>query len=136
MSLDEKRCLFTFELLPNDECRIEINEIDFNIEDLDFMYFIEYFDKTFIYVKIVDHFVNEKYTITMFIYSECIEHLINLGYFKIDSEELYKQVVKEPKLETNEFLFSLFIVYNNQNHFRFHNIYSLYLEPDKTCKSS
>ncbi len=136
LSLDETRCLFTFDPLPDDECRIEIHEIDFNIEDLDFMYFIDYyFDNTFAYLKTVDHFVNENYTVTMFIHSECTEDLINLGYFKIDSEELYKEMVKQSKTETNEFLISLFIVYNNQNHFRFHNIYSLYLEPEKICES-
>ena len=136
LSLDETRCLFTFDPLPDDECRIEIHEIDFNIEDLDFMYFIDYyFDNTFAYLKTVDHFVNENYTVTMFIHSECTEDLINLGYFKIDSEELYKEMVKQSKTETNEFLISLFIVYNNKNHFRFHNIYSLYLEPEKICES-
>ena len=136
LSLDEKRCLFTFDPLPDDECRIEIHEIDFNIEDLDFIYFIDYyFDNTFAYLKTVDHFVNENYTVTMFIHSECTEDLINFGYFKIDSEELYKEMVKESKTETNEFLISLFIVYNNQNHFRFHSIYSLYLDPEKICES-
>ena len=136
LSLDEKKCLFDFERHPDDSCRISKHTVDFKIEDLDILYFIDYyFNYTFSYLKTVEHFVNENYTVTLFIHSECTEDLLKMGYFKIDSKDLYNSMAKAARTETNEFLFSIFIVYNNKNHFRFHNIYSLYLDPNKMCQS-
>ena len=102
LSLDEKKCLFKFDPEPNDVCKVLAHTIDKNIEDLnldDFIYF--YFENTFAYLKTVDHFVNENYTVTMFINSECTEDLLKLGYFKIDSKDLYNSMVRETRTETN-----------------------------------
>ena len=136
LSLDEKKCLFKYDPEPNDVCKVLAHTIDKNIEDLNLDDFIDfYFENTFAYLKTVDHFVNENYTVTMFINSECTEDLLKLGYFKIDSKDLYNSMVRETRTETNEFLISIFVVYNNQNHFRFYNIYSTFLDPNKRCHS-
>ena len=136
LSLDEKKCLFKFDPEPDDACKVSVHTIDKNIEDLNLDDFIDYyFENTFAYLKTVDHFVNENYTVTMFINSECTEDLLKLGYFKIDSKDLYNSMVRETRTETNEFLISIFVVYNNQNHFRFYNIYTTYLDPNKRCHS-
>ena len=114
-----------------DKCEVLIHNIDINIEDLDFMYFIDYyFINSFPSTKYVDHFVNEKekYTVTLFIHSECTEDLLNQGYYKIDSNDLYKEMYDLANIEANEVLFSIFVTYNYQNHFRFHDIYSEYIK--------
>ena len=134
LDYDGQECLFSIEIPENDNCTVLIHDISEDINNLDFMYFMDfYFAHTLPYTKIVDHFVNENYTVTMFINSECTEDLLNQGYFKIDSTELYNTMIKESKMKRNIYLFSIFINYNYQNYYRFQDIYSLYLDPEEKC---
>lgn len=128
---NKTKCLPVINPEQYDKCEVLIHNIDINIEDLDFMYFIDYyFINSFPSTKYVDHFVNEKekYTVTLFIHSECTEDLLNQGYYKIDSNDLYKEMYDLANIEVNEVLFSIFVTYNYQNHFRFHDIYSEYIK--------
>ena len=127
---NKTKCLPVINPEQYDKCEVLIHNIDINIEKLDFIYFIDYyFINSFPSTKYVDHFVNEKekYTVTLFIHSKCTEDLLYQGYYKIDSNDLYKEMYEKANIEANEVLFSIFVTYNYQNHFRFHDIYSEYI---------
>ena len=134
-NINKTKCLPNISPAEDDKCTVEIHEIDKNInefnieEDLIDFYFINRLS----YTKFVDHFVNENYTVTFFIYSECTEDLLNQGYFKIDSTDLYNQMYKDAKIESNELLFSVFITYNYQNYYTFYNIYTEHINETKVC---
>ena len=134
-NINKTKCLPNIIPAEDDICTVEIHEIDKNInefnieEDLIDFYFINRLS----YTKFVDHFVNENYTVTFFIYSECTEDLLNQGYFKIDSTDLYNQMYKDAKIESNELLFSVFITYNYQNYYTFYNIYTEHINETKVC---
>ena len=118
----------------DDACKILIHDIDDNINDLDLADFIDYyFINTLPYTKHIDHFVNKNYTVTMFIYSDCTVDLLNKGYFKIDSNELFNEMHKMAEIESNEFLFSIFVTYNFQNHYTFYNYYSQHINEYLIC---
>ena len=67
----------------------------------------------------------------------CTQNLFDQGYFKIDSEELSKEMNLALKNDNIIFLFSLFITYNNYNYYKFYIYNSSYINPDKCdkCKS-
>ena len=71
----------------------------------------------------------------MFIHSECTEELFNQGYYKIDSTQLQNEMFKETNREPNEFLISIFVNYNYQNHFRYYDDLPYYLNPEKKCST-
>ena len=134
---NKTKCLPYIRSPDDDICTVFIheNETNFkNIKDLEFEYFIDYyFINTLPYTNYVDHYIYENYTVTMFINSECTEDLLDKGHFKIDSKELYEEMYKMAEIESNELLFSIFITYNHQNHYRFYNIYTQYLNEEKIC---
>ena len=129
-------CLFDLVHMPDDYCKISTHPLNCDIKALNFSDFIQYyFNNTFNYTNTIDFFVNEKYTVAIFINSDCTEELFNLGYYQIDSKDLYSEMSKKTKVEIDEFLISIFVTYNNQNHFRFYDVAKNYLEPEKKCKS-
>ena len=134
---NKTKCLPNIKRPDDDICTVKIHDNDTNINninELEFEYFIDfYFIKTLPYTNYVDHFIYNNFTVTMFINSECTEDLLNKGYFKIDSKELYEEMYKMGDIESNELLFSIFITYNHQNHYRFYNIYTQYLNEEKIC---
>ena len=132
---NKTKCIPSIRRPDDDICNLTIDyDINFDIKELEFEYFIGfYFINLLPYTNFVYHFVNENYTVTMFINSECTEDLLNKGYFKIDSNELYNEMYKMAEIESNELLFSIFITYNHQNHYRFYNIYTQYLNEEKIC---
>lgn len=134
---NKTKCLPNIKRPDDDICTVLIHDNDTNIEnikELEFDYFIDfYFINTLPYTNYVDHFIYENFTVTMFINSECTEDLLKNGYFKIDSNELYEEMYKMAEIESNELLFSIFITYNHQNHYRFYNIYTQYLNEEKIC---
>jgi hypothetical protein len=131
---NKTKCLVAIKPPDDDDCKIIFHNISLNIKELDFEYFIDfYFNNTLPYTKHIDHFINENYTVTMFIHSECTEDLLNQGYYKIDSNELYKEMYDKAGIESNELLFSIFVSYNYQNHYRFYNIYTQYINETVIC---
>ena len=131
--MDEENfeCLFDIDRMPDDNCRISTHQLDLDIGEINFFDLCDYyFEYTFSYLNTIDHFVNDKYTLTMFINSGCTEGLLEQGYFKIDSTELNKVMSKAAGIRANEFLIHFFIKYNNHNYYRIHNIYSYYLNPE------
>lgn len=131
---NKTKCLVAIKPPDDDECKIIFHNISLNIKELEFEYFIDfYFNNTLPYTKHIDHFINENYTVTMFIHSECTEDLLNQGYYKIDSNELYKEMYDKAGIESNELLFSIFVSYNYQNHYRFYNIYTQYINETVIC---
>ena len=137
LSDSRNSCLFDFDHKPPDDyCKISTHPLNCDIEALNLNDFIQYyFNNTFNYINTIDFFVNEKYTVAMFINSDCTDELFNQGYYQIDSKDLYYEMSKKTQVETNEFLISIFVTYNNQNHFRFYDVAKKYLEPEKKCKS-
>ena len=128
----EPECLIDLDRMPDDNCRISTHQYNVAIDKIDFYDLVDfYFDYTFSYLNTIDHFVNDKYTLTMFINSGCTEGLLEQGYYKIDSTELTNYMTKEASIRANEFLIHFFIKYNNHNYFRIHSIYTSYLNPDK-----
>ena len=132
---NKTKCIPNIKRPDDDICNLTIDyDININIKELEFEYFIDfYFINLLPYTNFVYHFVNENYTVTIFINSECTEELLNEGYFKIDSKELYNEMYKMAEIESNELLFSIFLKYNHQNHYRFYNIYTQYLNEDEIC---
>jgi hypothetical protein len=131
---NKTKCLVAIKPPDDDECKIIFHNISLNIKELEFEYFIDfYFNNTLPYTKHIDHFINENYTVTMFIHSECTEDLLNQGYYKIDSNELSKEMYDKAGIESNELLFSIFVSYNYQNHYRFYNIYTQYINETVIC---
>lgn len=134
---DENKCLTRpFKFVEDDVCKVNIHQINKTIYEIDFWDdFIDYYFFNIPYVKLVEHFVGNNYTVTIFVDSECTEDLYNEGYFKINSKELENTMVRESKVEGLKILFSIFVSYNHKNHFRFHNFESLFLNPQTKCPS-
>ena len=131
---NKTKCLFAIIPPDDDSCKVLIHEIDKDINNLNLAYFIDYyFSNTLPYTKHIDHFVNINYTVTMFLYSECTEDLLNQGYYKIDSNDLTNEMYNKAGIESNELLFSIFVTYNYQNHYRFYNIYTQYINETEIC---
>jgi hypothetical protein len=134
--MDGDECFLEYVQQIPDDCRVVIDEINVDIEEIDFEDLVQnYFEKTFSYLNIVYHYVNKKYTVTIFINSDCTESLLEQGYYKIDSKDLNQIVAQEINLRTvrNEFIIHCFIQYNNNNHFRLHNYNSKYIQPKVNC---
>ncbi len=85
------------------------------------------------YIKIVDHYIGNNFTILAYVYSECTEDLLNRGYYKIDSEELKNVMIRESEPKGQKIIFTVFINYNHKNFLRFYNITSNDLLPEKVC---
>jgi hypothetical protein len=131
-STNPPECLIDFDRMPDDYCRISTHQFNVAIDKINFIDLVDYyFEYTFSYLNTIDHFVNNKYTLTMFIYSGCTEGLLEQGYYKIDSTELTNLLSKEASIRANEFLINFFIRYNNHNYYRIHSIYTNYIDPEK-----
>jgi len=125
-----------FNIPDNDNCTIRIHDYNKSIYDLDIYDFVDYYwEKNIPYVKVVDHFIGNNYTVTIFMNSDCTEELLDQKYFKINSNELQETMIKESNIEGMKLLFSIFINYNFKNHFRYHDIESRFLNPYKRCIS-
>ena len=132
-------CYLKFEQMPDDYCKVITQEINDNIDQIDFEKLIDYYiDNIYSYLNTVIHYVNKDYTMAMFINSDCTESLYEQGYYKIDSKQLSNQITEEVGLELirNEFLFHFFIQYNNTNHYRVHDSNSKYIEPKSLSTDS
>ena len=134
---NKTKCLPYIKPPDDDVCTVFVHDNETNYKNIKEVEFEDYIDNYFIntlpYTNYVDHYIYNNYTVTMFINSECTEDLLNKGYFKIDSKELYEEMYKMAEIESNELLFSIFITYNHQNHYRFYNIYTQYLNEDEIC---
>ena len=125
-----------FKIPDNDNCTVRFHDYSNSIYNLDIWDFIDYYWANNIpYVRVVDHFIGNNYTATIFINSDCTEDLLNKQYFQIDSKELQETMIKEANVEGMKILFSILINYNHKNHFRFHNLESKFLDPNKKCNS-
>lgn len=132
-------CYLKFEQKPDDYCKVITQEINDNIDQIDFEKLIDYYiDNIYSYLNTVIHYVNKDYTMAMFINSDCTESLYEQGYYKIDSKQLSNQITEDVGLELirNEFLFHFFIQYNNTNHYRVHDSNSKYIEPKSLSTDS
>ena len=126
---------FPFDIPTNDSCSVNINKSYLNIYKIEPLKFTDYYWKNIPYVKIVEHYIGNNYTITVFVHSECTEDLLNQGYFKIDSKELQNIMIKESKTKGLKIIFAVYINYNHKSHLRFYNFTSNYLLPEKLCPS-
>ena len=107
-------------------CLIKLYEIDSNIEEIDLTEIPFQYTPNFPNFNVIEHYVNKDYTITLFIHSECTEDLLNQGYFKIDSKELQKSIVKEFGVNEN-LIYSVFVTHNFKSHFRYYDYKLNYL---------
>ena len=119
----------------NDNCTLKMNESYINIQKVDPWNFTDYYFSNIPYIKIVNHYVGENYTVTVFVYSECTEELYDKGYFKLDTRELHDIMLKEAKPEPMDVIFSAYIVYNHKSYIGFFDVYSRTLNPYKVCHS-
>ena len=111
-------------------CSVKFHEINTAIEEIIFKRYLFNFHENLPIFKVVDHYLNKDYTLTVFIYSECTEELLNQGYFKIDSEKLQKTIANY--YEKNEkIIFSIFITHNLKSHFQFYDTNLTYLDTTK-----
>ena len=123
-----------FNIPDNDNCTVRIHEYNISIYQLDIWDFIDYYwEKNIPYIKVVDHYIGNNFTVTVYINSDCTEELLNQKYFKINSNYLQETMIKESKIEGMKILFSIFINYNFKNHFRYHDLESRFLNPSKRC---
>ena len=126
------------EVDPNMEqigsCKIQIHEINDDINTLDFGHYALQYTPNFPNFNVIDHYVNKDYTLTVFIHSDCTEDLLNQGYFKINSNQLQASMVKE--FNANENLtYSVFVTSNLKSHFRYYDDKLNYLEVTDTTNS-
>ena len=123
-----------FNIPDNDNCTVRIHDYNVSIYQLDIWDFVDYYwEKNIPYIKVVDHYIGNNFTVTVYINSDCTEELLNQKYFKIDSNYLQETMIKESKIEGMKILFSIFINYNFKNHFRYHDLESRFLNPSKRC---
>ena len=111
-------------------CSIKLHEINTPINKIKLKDYPFYYYENLPYFKIVDHYLNKDYTITVFIYSECTDELLNQGYFKIDSEDLKKDIANY--FTVNEkVIFSIFVTHNLKSHYIFYDKDLNYLNTTK-----
>ena len=133
-NINNSVCLPIIAPASDDSCKALINGYNKDINEIELEDFIDYFFiNSLKYPHHVHHFVGNNYTVTLFIHSECTEDLLNQGYFKIDSSQLYEEVRNISKIETNEYLFSIFVTYNFQNYFTFFDVYTRHIEIKDNC---
>jgi hypothetical protein len=124
-----------FDVPDDDKCSIKYITYNKSIYEIDPWDFADYYWDNIPYISTVDHYIGENYTITVFTNSECTEDLLNNGYYKIDSKELQNKMIKEAGIEGMKIIFSVFINYNHKNHFRYHDLETKFLNPNKYCLS-
>jgi len=133
-NINNSICLPIIAPASDDSCKALINDYNKDINEIELEDFIDYFfTNSLKYPHHVHHFVGNNYTVTLFIHSQCTEDLLNQGYFKIDSSQLYEEVRNISKIETNEYLFSIFVTYNFQNYFTFFDVYTRHIEIIDNC---
>jgi len=133
-NINNSICLPIIAPASDDSCKALINDYNKNINEIELEDFIDYFfTNSLKYPHHVHHFVGNNYTVTLFIHSQCTEDLLNQGYFKIESSQLYEEVRNISKIETNEYLFSIFVTYNFQNYFTFFDVYTRHIEIINNC---
>ena len=123
-----------FDVPDDDKCLIKYITYNKSIYEIDPWDFADYYWDNIPYISTVDHYIGENYTITVFTNSECTEDLLNNGYYKIDSKELQNKMIKEAGIEGMKIIFSVFINYNHKNHFRYHDLETKFLNPNKYCQ--
>ena len=102
------------------ECKIQFHEINGDLNKLNISHLVQQYTPNFPNFNVIEHYVNENYTITVFIHSDCTEDLLNHGYFKINSNQLQDSMVKE--FNANENLtYSIFITSNLKSHFIYYD---------------
>ena len=124
-----------FDIPDDDKCMINYIPYNKSIFEIDPWDYADYYWLNIPYVSKVDHYVGENYTITVFTNPDCTEILLNDGYYKIDSNDLQKNMIKEAKIEGMKIVFSVFINYNHKNHFSYYDLETKYLVPNKYCPS-
>ena len=127
---DHKKCNIYLNIKQNDSCSIKFHEINIGIKDIDLKDFPDKYYINFPSFKVVDHYINKDYYITVFIYSECTEYLLNKRFFKIDAKEVQQSIVNE--FEQNEkLIYIIFVTHNFKSHFRYYDINLNYLDLSK-----
>jgi len=124
-----------FEVPDDDKCFVKYIPYNKSIYEIDPWDYADYYWENIPYISTVDHYIGENYTITVFTNSECTENLLNEGYYKIDSKELQNKMIKEAGIEGMKIIFSVFINYNHKNIFRYYDLETKYLNPNKYCQS-
>ena len=119
----------------DDNCTLKLQEIDLKINKVDPWNFTDYYWDNIPYIKVVNHYVGENYTVTVFVHSECTEDLYDQGYFKLDTKELEETMIKEAKPEPMEIIFATYIIYNHKSYLGYFDIYLRALDPYKVCPS-
>ena len=123
----KKKCIIDPEQTEMTTCSIKYHESNENINDIDLDDYPFNYYNNLKSISIVDHYVNKNYTVTVFLNSDCTEDLLNQGYFKIESKELQHAISNE--FNVNEkVLFSVFITYNSNSHFRYYSNELTYLD--------
>ena len=135
-SSDNKKCTYNTSTENVDSiCSIKFHEINDDIKKINLIDFPDNYYHNLPSLKVIDHYINKDYTITVFIHSECTEELLKNGYFKIDSKELQNSIVKE--FNVNEkLIYTVFVTYNFKSHFRYHDEDLNYLDTSVKSESA
>jgi len=131
---DGDHCVIDPNMVLEGDCKLQFHEINDDINSLDPGFYALKYIPNLPNSNIIDHYVNKDYTITVFIHSDCTEDLLNHGYFKINSNQLYKSVVKEFHANEN-ITFAVFITSNLKSHFRYYDDKLKYLEVTDSSNS-
>ena len=130
----KKKCIIDPEQTEMTTCSIKYHELNENINDIILDDYPFNYYKNLKSISVVDHYVNKNYTITVFLNSDCTDDLLNQGYFKIESKELQHAISNE--FNVNEkVLFSVFITYNSNSHFRYYSNELTYLDTSEEHSS-
>lgn len=133
---DKKNCSLKYEPQNPDNCRVITQEINDDIDKIDFEKLTQNYRKNIYYiVNTVIHYVNKDYTMAMFINSDCTESLLEEGYYKIDAKDLNRKMVEVVGSDRikHGFLFNFFIKNSKQNHYRIYDLNDQYLDPKQVC---
>ena len=130
------KCLVKpFDIPDNDNCSINIQEINKTIFEIDPWDLADNYWVNIPYTKIIDHYVGSNYTSTVFLHPECTDGLLSKGYYKINSTELQNLLIKGAKIEGMKLLFSVYTRYNYKSNFKFFNIELTHINPYNYCLS-
>lgn len=115
-----KRCVIDPTQVIIDGCSIKIQQIEDNINKIDLDDYLFNYYPNLPSISVIDHYINQNYTLTVFLNSDCTEDLLNQGYYKIDSNELQKAIANEFTIN-EKVIFSVFVTHNYKSHFRYYD---------------
>ena len=117
------------------ECLVKMHDLNDDMKYINLGLFPYNYAENFPNNKVIDHYINKDYTITVFIHSECTEELLNKGYFKINSKELQESIIDEFNSNPN-LTYSVFITHNYKSHFRYYDENLTYLNISEKTNSA